>query len=289
MKIELDDIRVVRGGRTIIDGLGLTVPEGAFASILGPSGAGKSTLLGVVAGLLVQDGGSVRFDGQAVDALPAHKRGVAMVFQDARLFPHMSVGDNVAFPLKARGVAKAARRAEAAEWLARVQLAGFADRRVQELSGGQKQRVALARALAAHPRALLLDEPFSGLDEALRDAMRQLVRSLHEQTGVTTLMVTHDAMEALVMSDTVAYVHEGGLAQVGAPVDLLLHPAAPCVAESFGGARALEGTVRADAFSRGRLQVPAPGVADGPAVLVRTAAGSVAVHAVEGGGAHAAL
>jgi len=289
VKIELDDIRVARGGRTIIDGMSLAVPEGAFASILGPSGAGKSTLLGVVSGLLVQDGGSVRFDGRAVDALPAHKRGVAMVFQDARLFPHMSAGDNVAFPLKARGVAKAERRAEAEEWLARVQLAGFAGRRVQELSGGQKQRVALARALAAHPRALLLDEPFSGLDEALRETMRRLVRRLHEETGVTTLMVTHDAMEALVMSDTVAYVHEGGIAQAGTPAELLLHPTAACVAESFGGARALEGTVRSGAFARGCLQVPAPGVADGPAVLVRTAAGSVAVHAVEGGGAHAAL
>ena len=289
MKIELDDIRVVRGGRTVIDGMSLAVPEGAFASILGPSGAGKSTLLGVVSGLLVQDGGSVRFDGRAVDALPAHKRGVAMVFQDARLFPHMSAGDNVAFPLKARGVAKAERRAEAEEWLARVQLAGFAGRRVQELSGGQKQRVALARALAAHPRALLLDEPFSGLDEALRETMRRLVRRLHEETGVTTLMVTHDAMEALVMSDTVTYVHEGGIAQAGSPAELLLHPTAACVAESFGGARALEGTVRSGAFARGCLQVPAPGVADGPAVLVRTAAGSVAVHAVEGGGGHAAL
>lgn len=229
----------------------------------------------------IQDAGSVRFDGRAVDDLPAYKRDVAMVFQDSRLFPHLSVGDNVAFPLKVHRIPRTERRESAEAWLARVQLEGFADRRVHELSGGQKQRVALARALAARPRALLLDEPFSGLDEGLRDAMRQLVRSLHEQTGLTTLMVTHDAMEALTMSDAVAYLKDGRIVSAGSPADLLLHPVDESVSSSFGGARALEGTVRGGFFHCGCLTVPAPGISDGDAVLVRTASGHVAVHPLD--------
>ena len=247
------------------------------------------------------------FDGQPVDDLPAHRRDVAVVFQDARLFPNMNALDNVAFPLKVRGIGRKERRERAAAMLAQVQLEDMGQRGVHELSGGQRQRVALARALVAGPRAVLLDEPFSGLDESLRDDMRRLVQDLHERLGTTMLMVTHDPTEALVMSDRVAYLSHGRLVQIGTPADALLHPAAPEVAESFGAARALEGQVvrgslpAANCRSR-LLRWPRPTgagmaagalgfspVPDGPAVLLRTASGFVDVHALPGPGAEKPL
>lgn len=185
--------------RTVLGDVSFSVPDGAFCSLLGESGAGKSTILKVIAGILLQDGGSVLFDGAPVDGLPAHRRGIGFVFQDVRLFPHMTVEENVAYPLRMAGVGKRERLARAGELLERVQLPGFGPRRVQTLSGGQAQRVALARALAAAPAALLLDEPFSGLDESLRDDMRSLLLRLHREDGLTVLMVTHDANEAIMM------------------------------------------------------------------------------------------
>ncbi len=288
MHIELDRVGVAGTGAPRLADVCLEVPDGAFVSVLGPSGAGKSTLLGVVSGLVAQDAGTVRFDGEPVDGAPAHRRGVAMVFQDARLFPNMSVLDNVAFPLKARGVGRMQRRERAARMLADVQLDGFGARRTHELSGGQRQRVALARALVAGPRAVLLDEPFSGLDESLRDGMRRLVLDLHERLGTTTLMVTHDPFEALAMSDRVVYLARGRVLQADEPGRLLVHPATPEVADGLGGTRALEGAVDGGAFVRGKLRVDAPDVPDGPAVLLRTRDGSLSVHAagrVDGGAA----
>ena len=243
MQIALDSVSLATKGIPRLVDVSFEVPDGSFVSVLGASGAGKSTLLGVVSGLIPQDSGHVLFDGRPVDDVAAHRRDVAVVFQDARLFPNMNALDNVAFPLKVRGVGRVSRRERAAAMLAQVQLEGMGRRGVHELSGGQRQRVALARALVAGPRAVLLDEPFSGLDESLRDDMRRLVLDLHERLGTTMLMVTHDPMEALVMSDRVAYLSHGHLVQYGAPADVLLHPATPEVAESFGAARALEGQV----------------------------------------------
>ena len=280
MRIDLRGIGLRRASQDILRDVSISVDDGAFACVLGPSGAGKSTLLRVLAGLEVQDEGSVLLDGRPADALPPERRGIAMVFQDARLFPHMNARDNVAFPLKMRGERKAARRAQAESLLEDVQLAGLGDRRVDELSGGQRQRVALARALAASPGAVLLDEPFSGLDESLRDDMRSLVMGLHERLGTTMVMVTHDPMEALTMSDRVAYLDGGVLLQEGAPDEILLSPAGGpggTVAASFGRVAALEGVVEAGVFMRGKLHVPAQGTGDGPAVLVRSADGGVRV------------
>lgn len=297
MQITLDSVSLATKGTPRLIDVSFEVPDGSFVSVLGASGAGKSTLLGVVSGLIPQDGGHVLFDGRPVDDLPAHRRDVAVVFQDARLFPNMNALDNVAFPLKVRGIGRKERRERAVKMLAQVQLEDMGQRGVHELSGGQRQRVALARALVADPRAVLLDEPFSGLDESLRDDMRRLVQDLHGRLGTTMLMVTHDPMEALVMSDRVAYLSHGRLVQYGTPADVLLRPAAPEVAESFGAARALEGRVVQGVFTCGKLQVSLeqvvqangagcagalPQLPDGPAVLLRTASGIVDVHALPG-------
>ena len=280
MELSLENIDLTLGGKPILHDVGFTVPDGAFASILGESGAGKSTTLKIISGLVPQDSGRVLFDGACIDDVPTHKRDVAIVFQDIRLFPNMDVAHNVAFPLKMRKVARAERMRVAEEMLAAVHLEGFGRRRTYELSGGQQQRVALARALAARPKALLLDEPFSGLDEQLRDEMRTLVSSLHERFGMTSLMVTHDPDEALTMSDAIMFMSDGRLVQAGTPADMLLHPAHEAVSACFGDAAAIEGAVDGGAFTAGKLALPAPDVPDGPAVLVRVPDREPFVHAL---------
>ena len=281
MHLVLDHICLELSGKTILDDVSFEVADGEFVSVLGESGAGKSTTLKVVAGLLPQDAGTVSFDGRVVDDLPTHKRSCAIVFQDIRLFPNMSVADNIAFPLKMQGVARAERLRTAEEMLEAVRLPGLGKRRTYELSGGQQQRVALARALAGRPRAILLDEPFSGLDEQLREEMRALVLSLHERFAMTSLMVTHDPDEALTMSDRIVYMHDGRVVQKGSPADLLLRPASELVAACFGDTSAIEGAVEEGAFRRGKLKVPAADVASGPAVLVRVKGSAPFVHALD--------
>ena len=215
MELSVSHINLTLGSgrktmRPVLRDVSFTVPDGAFCSLLGESGAGKSTLLKVIAGILLQDSGSIAFDGAAVDGLPPHRRRLGFVFQDVRLFPHMTVEENVAYPLRMAGVGRRERRARAQELIERVQLAGFGPRPVQTLSGGQAQRVALARAIAAAPAALLLDEPFSGLDESLRDDMRSLLLRLHREEGVTALMVTHDATSASYC-ERIMFIKDGRL------------------------------------------------------------------------------
>lgn len=254
--------------RTVLGDVSFSVPDGAFCSLLGESGAGKSTILKVIAGILLQDGGSVLFDGAPVDGLPAHRRGIGFVFQDVRLFPHMTVEENVAYPLRMAGVGKRERLARAGELLERVQLPGFGLRRVQTLSGGQAQRVALARALAAAPAALLLDEPFSGLDESLRDDMRSLLLRLHREDGLTVLMVTHDANEAIMMSDRIVALDGGHISQIGTPEELYRRPATAKIAACFGDCSVLKGCVESERFILDGIVLPALGIGDGPAVAV---------------------
>ena len=254
--------------RTVLGDVSFSVPDGAFCSLLGGSGAGKSTILKVIAGILLQDGGSVLFDGAPVDGLPAHRRGIGFVFQDVRLFPHMTVEENVAYPLRMAGVGKRERLARAGELLERVQLPGFGPRRVQTLSGGQAQRVALARALAAAPAALLLDEPFSGLDESLRDDMRSLLLRLHREDGLTVLMVTHDANEAIMMSDRIVALDGGHISQIGTPEELYRRPATAKIAACFGDCSVLKGCVESERFILDGIVLPALGIGDGPAVAV---------------------
>ena len=205
------------GSVRALDQVDLDIRSGEFLTLLGPSGSGKTTLLMVLAGFTRPDHGSLKFGETEVIRLAPHKRGIGMVFQSYALFPHMSVGANIAFPLRLRGVAKPdiARRVEQA--LALVQLAGYATRRVDELSGGQRQRVALARAIVFEPRILLMDEPLSALDKQLREHMQIELRRLHEQLGMTTVYVTHDQREALTMSDRVAVLNHGKLMQYGPP------------------------------------------------------------------------
>ena len=271
MRLELRDISVALGRKPatrILDAVSFDVRDGEFLALLGASGAGKSTLLKIISGILLQDSGSVVFDGEAIDGVPAHKRKVGFVFQDARLFPNMSVEENVAFPCKMAGVPKRERLKQACTMLEHVHLEGFGKREVSSLSGGQQQRVALARALAGRPQILLLDEPFSGLDESLRDEMRSLVLKLHRDFRITTILVTHDAVEALEMSDTIVYLSNGHMVQQGGPRGLFERPASHEIAACFGECSVLAGTVVDGRFLCAGLDVPAPECPDGSAIAV---------------------
>lgn len=203
MMLEIKNIRVLLGGKKILDEFSLEVKNGEFLAILGKSGCGKSTLLKAVNGFVPCDDGSIYLNGACLDDVPIHKRGIAMVFQDVRLFPHLSVLENVAFGLKMQRVSREDRKKTALQWLERVSLSGYENRRTHELSGGQQQRVALARAYASGPEILLLDEPFSGLDEALREEMGTLLTALHKKSGNSIVFVTHDKNEAERLSDRV--------------------------------------------------------------------------------------
>jgi len=212
----------------------LDVEPGQLMALLGASGCGKTTVLRVIAGLLTPEGGEVAFGGSVVTRLPAERREAVMVFQKPLLFPHLSVEGNVAFGLRMRGIAAAEQGRRVAEALDQVQLPGFGPRRPAELSGGQEQRVALARALITRPRVLLLDEPFSALDEHLRGEMRTLLRRLQRDLALTTVFVTHDQQEAAQVADRIALMLDGTVAQAGAVRDFFERPASPGVARFFG-------------------------------------------------------
>ena len=203
MKLSITDLNVELYNTPILKDVSLGIEEGEFVSLVGPSGCGKSTLFKAIAGIVPVKSGEIVLDGEKLNDVPAYKRGIVIVFQDMRLFPNMTVSENIAYPLKIKGVDRLERKARAEELLADVQLEGLGDRRVHQLSGGQQQRVALARAIAAEPRMMLLDEPFSALDEELREDMRQLIKKLHNEFHMTTLMVTHDINEARLMSDRI--------------------------------------------------------------------------------------
>lgn len=245
-ELRLDGICKRFGSRTVVDNVSLTVASGSALCLLGPSGTGKSTLLNIAAGLLAADAGRVRLNGQDITPLPPEARGMGMVFQDAALFLHLTVADNVAFGLKMRGVLHKERLRQAHAMLERVELCTRAGQYPKTLSGGEQQRVALARALVVRPAVLLLDEPFARLDPRLRLDMRRLVRRLRQDLGTTMLTVTHDGSEALTDGDTVAVLLNGKLVQSGTPQDLYEHPASETVARFFGEINVLhdDGTQR---------------------------------------------
>ena len=257
MKLEVKNLDVTLQKDEILKGLSLSVREGEFLSLLGPSGCGKSTLLKTIAGLVPVDSGSITLSGREITDLPPHKRGTVIVFQDLRLFPHMSAAENVAFPLKMQGVGKAERLSRASALLEKVQLAGYENRAVAMMSGGQQQRVALARALAAKPELLLLDEPFSSLDENLREDMRALVLSLHKEFGMTSILVTHDRGEALAMSDRIALMFDGEITQCGTPQEIYAQPSCRRAADYFGDGAYLPGRVEKGIFHSKDLSYPA--------------------------------
>ncbi|MCF2972044.1 ABC transporter ATP-binding protein [Synechococcus sp. Nb3U1] len=219
--------------------LSLTVAAGEIFALLGPSGCGKSTTLNLIAGLLQPDPvpypGEIWLEGIRLNPLPPERRGVTLLSQHSRLFPHLSVGENVAFGLKMRRIPRAEREAQALRMLERVQLAGLAHRRPAQLSGGQAQRVALARALVIQPKLLLLDEPLSALDANLRQEMQELILSLQAESGVTTVWVTHDQAEATTVAQRIGLMFEGQLHQLGSPAEFYQQPQSERIARFFGG------------------------------------------------------
>ncbi|MCU0903477.1 MAG: ABC transporter ATP-binding protein [Tabrizicola sp.] len=217
-----------------VDDVSLAVEDGEFVTLLGPSGCGKSTLLRMIGGFEDPTAGSIHLAGRDVTWEPPYRREVNMVFQDYALFPHMTVGQNIAYGLKMAGMDRAAARQKAAEALDLVGLPDKIDQRPHQLSGGQRQRIALARAIVRRPKVLLLDEPLSALDARMRDQMRIELKHLHEKVGITFIMVTHDQEEALTMSDRIVVMEKGRVAQDGRPQDIYDHPASPYVANFIG-------------------------------------------------------
>ena len=231
------------GTATVLGGVDLRVAQGEFVSLLGPSGCGKTTLLRIVAGLLSVDAGTVKLDGEDITAKPPHKRDVGVVFQNYALFPHLTVAENVAFGLKAKGRGATETKQAVKRFLDLVHLEAFADRSVRALSGGQQQRVAVARALAVRPKLLLLDEPFSALDRKLRETMQIDLRRLLRELGTTSVFVTHDQDEALTMSDRIAVMNKGAIEQFDAPEAIYKRPATSFALEFVGLSSQLAGTV----------------------------------------------
>jgi len=227
------------GSVRAVDGVTLDIAEGEFFAMLGPSGSGKTTCLRLIAGFEQPNEGHIEIFGETAEGVPPYKRNVNTVFQDYALFPHMTVGENVAYGLRIKGVPRAEREAKAKAALAMVKLAGYEDRRPAQLSGGQRQRVALARALVNGPKVLLLDEPLGALDLKLREQMQEELKALQKELGITFVFVTHDQGEALSMADRVAVFNDGKIIQVGVPDDVYERPRSRFVADFVGSSNVL--------------------------------------------------
>lgn len=237
--LAIDGVSVAYAGHRVIENLSLAIEDGSFFTLLGPSGCGKTTLLRTLAGFLPVASGRIRFGSVDVTHLPAHKRDIGMVFQDYALFPDKTVFDNVAYGLRARRKDNAFIARKVAEYLERVGLTGFAERRPAELSGGQRQRVALARALVIEPQVLLMDEPLSNLDAKLRVQVRETIHDLQRQSAITTVFVTHDQEEALALSDAIGLMRSGRIEQKGSPSEIYAAPVSSYVADFVGAANVL--------------------------------------------------
>lgn len=264
--VELEAVEKHYGTHRALAGLSLRIEPGEFVSLLGPSGCGKTTALRALAGLEAIDAGAIRIDGIDVAQTPVNQRDIGMVFQQYSLFPHMTVRQNVAFGLEMRKVPAAERRTQVVDALDMVHLGEFADRYPHQLSGGQQQRVALARALVTRPRVLLLDEPLSALDAKVRVTLRDEIRRIQSDLGITTVFVTHDQEEALAVSDRIAVMHAGDVEQVGTPEELYRTPTSAFTADFVGQSNRLRGDLRGgDVFVYG-FRVPAldTGAVDGP-------------------------
>jgi putative spermidine/putrescine transport system ATP-binding protein len=238
--IAIRGIRKTYGQVVALDDVGLDVAPGEFLTLLGPSGSGKSTLLMIIAGFIRPDAGSVRVEGRELVLMPPHRRDIGLVFQNYALFPHMSVAQNIAFPLRYKNCTKAEIAARVERVLGLVKLRGYGDRRIDALSGGQRQRVALARAIVFNPMILLMDEPLSALDKKLREQMQVEIKHLHKEIGTTTIYVTHDQREALTMSDRIAVMNQGSIAQIGPPTEVYERPENHFVAGFVGDSQFVE-------------------------------------------------
>jgi ABC-type Fe3+/spermidine/putrescine transport system ATPase subunit len=266
LALECTGLTVAPGGAPVLRGVDFAIPAGGRSVLVGPSGAGKTTLLRAIAGLEPLAGGAIRLGERSLDGVPPHKRRIAVVFQEPRLLPHLSVADNVALPLRAAGVGRDERVARARARLEEVGLGGFLDRGLPGLSGGEQQRVALARALCAEPDLLLLDEPLAALDPNRREDLRRLIARLQSERALTTLIVTHDRAEAAELGERVALMLEGRIVQHDEPRALFERPVSAAVARFFGVANLLRGTVRDGRLTWGGGELAVP-VGDGAAAL----------------------
>jgi spermidine/putrescine transport system ATP-binding protein len=239
--LELIEIHKTYENQPLLSGVSFTVEAGETVCLLGASGSGKSTLLRIIAGLEKPESGQVLWDGNDLAPVPAHRRNFGLVFQDYALFPHLSVAENVAFGLKMRDLPTKEIRLRVTDSLKQVNLGGFAERSVTDLSGGEQQRVALARVLATRPRLLMFDEPLGALDRALRDHLLEELREILHQSGIPAIYVTHDQEEAFAIADRIALLHDGRIAQIGAPAAVFDRPASGWVANFLGLGNVLEG------------------------------------------------
>ncbi len=261
------------GDAAAVDDVSLEIEAGQFVTLLGASGSGKTTLLRIIAGFADADRGSLLLDGRELRSVAVHRRDIGMVFQNYALFPHLSVEQNVAYPLRMRRVPGGERRQRVAEALEAVHLGEFGRRRTTELSGGQQQRVALARAIVSRPRLLLMDEPLGALDRNLRDALQLEISRLSRELGLTVINVTHDQEEALTMSDRIALLDRGRLVQFASPDELYHRPADDTAAAFVGESNLFRGAVRDD----GTLDLPEGVVFSPPSLVDGTAVGSQVV------------
>ncbi|MFU8881613.1 MAG: ABC transporter ATP-binding protein [Rhodobacterales bacterium] len=232
------------GENLVVKDLNLTMPKGEFLTMLGPSGSGKTTCLMMLAGFETATHGEILLDGKSINNIPPHKRGIGMVFQNYALFPHMTVAENLSFPLEVRKIGKSDREAKVKRALDMVQMGSFGGRRPTQLSGGQQQRVALARALVFEPELVLMDEPLGALDKQLRETLQFEITKLAHDLGITTVYVTHDQTEALTMSDRVAVFDDGRIQQLAAPDELYEQPQNSFVAQFIGENNTMEGVIQ---------------------------------------------
>jgi putative spermidine/putrescine transport system ATP-binding protein len=244
-KLTIRDLRKTYGPVVAIEGASLELREGEFLTLLGPSGSGKTTMLMIIAGLTQPDAGEVWIDGRLATYTPSYKRDIGMVFQNYALFPHLSVYENIAFPLRMRKAPEATIAKEVQRALELVQLPDVGPRLPRALSGGQQQRIALARCIIYRPSIVLMDEPLGALDKKLRDQMKLEIKHLHTELGITVLYVTHDQEEAMIMSDRVCLMNDARIEQVGAPEELYFRPRTTFVADFLGESNLLDATVLA--------------------------------------------
>jgi len=243
--VEFDRVQKSYDGEIlVVKDLNLSIGKGEFLTMLGPSGSGKTTCLMMLAGFETATHGEIRLGGREINNIPPHKRGIGMVFQNYALFPHMTVGENLSFPLEVRGMGKDERETKVKRALGMVQMGDFLSRRPAQLSGGQQQRIALARALVFDPELVLMDEPLGALDKQLREHMQYEIKHLHESLGITVVYVTHDQSEALTMSDRVAVFEDGRIQQLATPQDLYERPDNSFVAQFIGENNKLSGVIQ---------------------------------------------
>ncbi|MAN55859.1 MAG: ABC transporter ATP-binding protein [Paracoccus sp. (in: a-proteobacteria)] len=257
------------GQTLVVKDLNLSIGRGEFLTMLGPSGSGKTTCLMMLAGFETATHGEIRLAGRPINQVPPHKRGIGMVFQNYALFPHMTVGENLSFPLEVRGMDKAERDTRIRRALDMVQMGSFANRRPAQLSGGQQQRIALARALVFDPELVLMDEPLGALDKQLREHMQFEIKHLHEELGITVVYVTHDQGEALTMSDRIAVFNDGRIQQLATPSELYERPENSFVAGFIGENNALPGTIEKLDGDKALVRLDSGDLIDATAVNIR--------------------